>query len=66
MWVAPGGTLTGKFSGEARFLYTPYLEGQGDLVSRLLTPITHLVTLLIPPINPSSPFLDRSGKGLTR
>ena len=24
-----------------------YLEGQGDLVSRLMTPITHIVTLLI-------------------
>ena len=29
-----------------------YLEGQGDLVSRLVTPITHIVTLLIPFINP--------------
>ena len=28
-----------------------YLEGQGDLVSRLITPITHVVTLLIPIIN---------------
>ena len=24
------------------------LEGHGDLVSRLITPITHIVTLLIP------------------
>ena len=23
-----------------------YLEGQGDLVSRLITPITHIVTLI--------------------
>ena len=28
-----------------------YLEGQGDLVSRLITPITHIVTLIIPIIN---------------
>ena len=28
-----------------------YLEGQGDLVSRLITPITHIVTLVIPIIN---------------
>ena len=28
-----------------------YLEGQGDLVSRLITPITHIVTLFIPIIN---------------
>ena len=25
-----------------------YLEGQGDLVSRLITPITRIVTLVIP------------------
>ena len=25
-----------------------YLEGQGDLVSRLLNPITHIVALVIP------------------
>ena len=29
----------------------PYLEDQGDLVSRLITPITHIITLLIPIIN---------------
>ena len=28
-----------------------YLEGQGDLVSRLITPVTHIVTLIIPIIN---------------
>ena len=28
-----------------------YLEGQGDLVSRLITPITHIVTPVIPRIN---------------
>ena len=28
-----------------------YLEGQGDLVSRLITPRTHIVTLFIPIIN---------------
>ena len=27
------------------------LEGQGDLVSRLITPITHVVTLILPMIN---------------
>ena len=31
---------------------TSYLEGQGDSVSRLITPITHLVTLIIPIITP--------------
>ena len=25
-----------------------YLEGHGDLVSRLITPVTHIVTLVIP------------------
>ena len=30
---------------------TDYLEGQGDLVSRLITPITHIVTTVIPLIN---------------
>ena len=30
---------------------TPYLEGQGDVVNRLITPITHIVTLIIPIIN---------------
>ena len=35
-------------------LYRAYLEGQGDLVSRLITPITHIniVTLVIPILNP--------------
>ena len=28
------------------------MEGQGDLVSRLVSPITHIVTLVIPIINP--------------
>ena len=28
-----------------------YLEGQGDLVSRLVSPITQIVTLIIPIIN---------------
>ena len=28
-----------------------YLEGQGDLVSRLITPRTHIVILIIPVIN---------------
>ena len=30
----------------------PYLDGQGDLVSRLVTPITHIVNLIIPIIHP--------------
>ena len=29
-----------------------YLEGQGDLVSRLITPVTHIVALVLPIINP--------------
>ena len=29
----------------------PYLEGQGDLVSRLITPRTHIVTPFIPITN---------------
>ena len=28
-----------------------YLEGQEDLLSRLITPISHIVTLIIPIIN---------------
>ena len=31
-------------------LKAEYLEGQGDLVSRLITLITHIVTLIIPVI----------------
>ena len=31
--------------------FIAYLEGQGDLVSRLITPITHIVTLVLPLIN---------------
>ena len=34
------------------------MEGQGDLVSRLTTLITHVVTLLIPLINPLTKFPD--------
>ena len=33
------------------FKLKAYLEGQGDLVSRLVTPITHIITLVIPIIN---------------
>ena len=29
-----------------------YLGGQGDLVSRVITLLTHIVTLVIPIINP--------------
>ena len=28
-----------------------YLEGEGDLASRLVTPITHIIILVIPSIN---------------
>ena len=43
-----------------------YLEGQGDLVSRLITPITHVVTPFIPIINlltrsPDPPSRDEMG-----
>ena len=36
---------------EDMLLISSYLEGQGDLVSRLITPITHIVTRVIPVIN---------------
>ena len=42
------------FSGEegkATPLKPLYLEGQGDLVSRLITPLTHIVSPIIPIIN---------------
>ena len=29
-----------------------YLEGHGDLVFRLITPISHIITPMIPIINP--------------
>ena len=32
-------------------VFRDYLEGQGDLVSRLIIPITHIVTLNITSIN---------------
>ena len=32
-------------------IYPDYLEGQGDLVSRLKTPIAHIVALIIPIIS---------------
>ena len=45
-----------------------YLKGQGDLVSRLITPITHIVTLLIPVINllPKSPDPPSKDSALPR
>ena len=57
------GITTAKgFFGVASILTNPralqvqaergYLEGQGDLVSRLITPINHIVTLVITIINP--------------
>ena len=36
---------------EAIVSYTVYLEGHGDLVSILITPISHIVTPIIPIIN---------------
>ena len=39
-----GSILTSPCFGEI----TTYLEGRGDLVSRLITHITHIVTLVIP------------------
>ena len=33
------------------WVWGSFLEGQADLVSRLITPITHIVFLLIPIIN---------------
>ena len=44
-FVQGGGFITGKAS------LCPYLEGQGDEVSRLITPVTQIVTLVIPIIN---------------
>ena len=51
----PAGTLTGTLTGLLQppklgfgTLQQSYLEGQGDLVSRLITPTTHIVTLVIP------------------
>ena len=37
--------------GSEKKVVQGYLEGQGDLVSRLLTPLTHIVTQLTPIIN---------------
>ena len=42
-------TIKGGIDGNG--IKGPYLEGQGDLLSRLITPITHIVTLVIPLIN---------------
>ena len=39
-----------KIRGEV--MLTLYLEGQGDLVSRLITTVSHIVTPIIPIINP--------------
>ena len=44
-------TLNPKPYNGGLFRSLDYLEGQGDLVSRLITPITHIVTLFIPIIN---------------
>ena len=42
---------TGKVDVKASHEHAHYLEGQGDLLSRLITPITHIVTPIIPIIN---------------
>ena len=34
-----------------RIFWDTYLEGQGDLVSGFITPITHIVALVIPLVN---------------
>ena len=36
---------------DAKLPKDAHLEGQADLVSRLIAPITHIVTLIIPMIN---------------
>ena len=42
-------TITGWVGGSSSYIgFRAYLEGQGDLVSRVLTPITHIVTLVLP------------------
>ena len=41
-----------------------HLEGQGDLVSRLITPITHIVTLIIPIISLFTKSPDPPSKSL--
>ena len=38
-------------SGVETLTFKLCLEGQGDLLSRLITPITHIITPIIPIIN---------------
>ena len=38
----------GKKGWDGKGLHVYYLQGQGDLVSRLITPIAYIVTLVIP------------------
>ena len=42
---------TRNIAGPHNPLKVHYLEGQGDLVSRLITPIIHIVNPFIPIIN---------------
>ena len=60
--------VVAKFSHNSRN-HRPYLDGQEDLVSRLITPTTHIVTLIIPIINllaksPDPPSKPQNGKGI--
>ena len=48
----PPGLWLGKNTTSTSGYDTVYLEGQGDLVIRLIYPINHIVTLVIPIINP--------------
>ena len=41
---------------ESDVILIQYLEGQGNLVGRLITPITHKVTLAVPMINSLTKF----------
>ena len=43
-----------------------YLECQGDIVSRLITPMTHIVTPVIPLINLLTKSLDPPSRDLER
>ena len=42
---------TNTFCGVEDFPTDKYLEGQGDVVSRLISTITHIITPIIPTID---------------
>ena len=48
--LRPQHILSYSRDSESHMLNVAYLEGQGDLVGRLRTPITHILTLFIPMI----------------